>query len=185
MEYRNMGQKLLINALLCAALNGCVSPNALVQSEQRPSEANGYIAGMFSGKGPPHGTGISYGFVFSAEGSSNDYILPFFVARVESYHEEKIRLIEVPPGTYKLTSWITYDSGTGERITKVNTSSRWQQVRIKVQPSKVVFVGRYKTSERDLVTQYQYGVVPLPISESELRHSFAEQFPNFPAESLQ
>lgn len=170
----------VLATVACALLSACATPNALIESHAQPSGTNGYLGGLFSGQGVPSGRGVSSGFVFANQSNGKEYILPFFSSDMrKKYHEEAMRLIEVPPGTYKLTSWIRYDNWTGEIASKVPVEADGPDATFVVERSTITFVGRHSTSENEAGIRYIYRSAKKPVTLDEVRHQLAAQFPAF------
>jgi hypothetical protein len=164
--------------VICIALSGCVAPQQFIAPTATPNPNVGYLSGMFSGRGN------GFGFGIIDVGSKKEYLMPFFDAHIiASTQEEQIRLIEVPPGLYRVAYWATYN-GFNERTTKQNLPDRGEQSVFMVKPGRVTFIGRYKVSQESSFNRIYFKVMPQKVSKDEFLSEFKISYPNFPADSV-
>lgn len=147
-----MGRRLLASLALCvlASCFAAVNTTPSLEPATALDPELGYVAGRFSFTGPMgwgarlafevqprEGTGLHLGFGEPSEQGSWE-----------------VRMIPVPPGIYRVESWVAYDSSGAEL--KREESSRGLEDAFVVLPGHVVFLGSFR-AHVDRSTTYSGG----------------------------
>ncbi len=128
-----MARRLALLAL--STLVSCVSTTPPLEQDAAPEEEVGYVAArlLFTG---PRGWGGRFAFELKPwEGES----LHFGFGSPKQQGEWEVRLIPVPPGVYRVESWVAYDS-----YGKVANREPFGFGSFLVRPGHVVFLGTFR-----------------------------------------
>jgi hypothetical protein len=174
--------KFLFSLLVCV-LAGCATSEKIVSSNTVPSSSVGYVGGNFT-VGKPTFTSA---FVLVNQATSVEYVLSFStIAGVEAGHQET-SLIALPPGTYRATHWIVYNSywgpSSGGREGKKEISSGPLTKSFTVKSNEVVFLGKfyaeYGSASSFIGFQGRWRVDS--VSDRQARDYLKSTYPNFSA----
>lgn len=149
---------------LCAMLvllSGCgttppipfVKPGAVL----RPGMA--YVGGEFSGQG--HGV---YAFILKNTQTGVEIRMPFSDVNV-MYTDKPVHLavIEIPPGTYRLTGWVNYQEFMGSTDDVVRKTFRGEDApRFTAVPGRIAFLGKFETVTRSSYPSTSFRIDPHP-----------------------
>jgi hypothetical protein len=92
--------------LLVLALSvGCVSIQPKIPHSARPSATSGYVGGLFA-----KDTIVGFGFSLRNERTHEEYVLEI--------EDKAVSLIAVPPGRYRVASWLTWSAVGSELLTR-------------------------------------------------------------------
>jgi hypothetical protein len=178
--------------LFCLALGGCASPvEKIVSPASSPNASNGYLVGMFSTK---QVTGFDYGFGFVNENTRKEYLFPFSVGRGSLLPlfmtpndprvvVDKIRMIEVPPGRYRIKYWAKFAAEFYTDFTKEELSND-NNISFEVQRGRATFVGRYTAANELFGQTARFSINPLSACKDDFLTRFAKEYPNIPLDSV-
>jgi hypothetical protein len=168
---------------MTVALVGCVSPQPLVLKDAIHNQNTGYITGVFFGKCQ------EYGFGIENTATKQTYFMSFFEPEISLRNlmgglrtrEEHASLIEVPPGTYRISYWASYESTTnGKGFTKPISSPQ----EFEVLPGKISVLGRYEVVQKLSYPQVEIIVYQRPVSKTRFEEIFTQAYPRLPVEAL-
>lgn len=138
MEFFDL-KRLYLACLVLALVSACASTQKLLDSTAKPETQQGYVAAAFSG----NGFGNAFGLIDPA--SEKEYLFPFFrnagTLTAQEFPEE-MQMIRIPPGTYELKYWVTYDALFKEVTTCEELTGSMRRT-VTVKPGRAVFIGRY------------------------------------------
>jgi hypothetical protein len=169
--------------LATALLQGCASYDNLVSADAVPSETQAYIAGDFVTESAT----LTTAFVLTNLATRAEYILPFSTVKGVKAGATQTNVINVPPGEYRLTDWIVYNSFWGPGIWGREFRKPVQdpefEASFAVPAGQVLFLGKFSTNN---TWSYGYSssvtrgrVKALPITASEANSLWSQGFPNF------
>jgi len=171
--------RFLAICLMLVCICGCVSTQKLIEPTTKPESNQGYIAAAFSGDG----VGNAFGLVDVATGE--EYLFPFFgpdYSITVKKIPEKIQMIQVPPGTYDMKYWITYDTIFKQITTKKELTDKLRRS-LKVKPGKPVFIGRYLANYNSSFVAgyntYNFRVHALPFDRASIAALLEKSYPYF------
>jgi hypothetical protein len=154
----------LLLALPLAA--GCVfvSPRPRISSGAPPSDSSGYVGGLFS-----KDTFVGFGFVVRNEKTLEDHVL--------ALEDKQIGLIALPPGRYRVASWVTW-ALTGEQLTKRDAPAALGRS-FDVAAGQVVLLGRWSADRQMGFGINTYSIAAGEITEAEAVKAFRGAYPRF------
>lgn len=170
-------------ALASFALIGCATPLPVVQQGATQNPNSAYVAALFSGNGQGFGLG------FTNISSGDRYLMPFFT--YGSYfdamtifflreHEEAVRVVEVPPGKYRITHWAAYDPSSKEQFFEKKIEISESTSTFEAKAGRTVFIGRYKAFQGgDEYKKIHFKITPLQGSATYFRDSLKVAYPSF------
>ncbi len=172
----------LLAAVLLAAC-ATVSPHKVLESSAKPTDQEGYVVGVFSGKGQ----GFGFGLVNNDTGKT--YFFPFFESVILNLEKtETMRMIALPLGNYTLDHWASYDELTHHTVVKQNLAEGEKAFHFSIQPGHIVFMGRYTVEQEAKVdhitstatlTTTAFKIKPKEISKLEFSSQLKQYYPNF------
>jgi hypothetical protein len=135
---------------------------------------------MFSGRGQ------GFGFGIIEVNSRKEYLMPFFEKHLlNTIQAEKIQLLEVPPGTYRIGYWVTYDAATNLKSTKTDLPNKGKASEFEVKPGRVLFLGRYSVSQaRTAYNTIGFEIIPQKIQKNDFVKAFQYSYSNFSPDSV-
>lgn len=182
-----MKSGLITSLLICAgALVGCASPLPVVEREAAPKAEVAYVAGLFSGSGQGFGLGLTHA------ASGGQYLVPFF--KYGSYydamalflmpeHKEALNMVEVPPGTYKITHWAAYNPAGNEEFVNKKIDLKGASTTFEAKAGRVIFIGRYKATQGgDVYKKILYRIDPMWATEEDFLSALKTTYPGFGGE---
>jgi len=172
---------LTLRCLLGGALLslGCARPQPVVSASALPDPGSGYVVGLFSGVSSE----FAFGLVETT--TQKDYLMPFFTDRklTTKHAPDQVNMIAVPPGSYRIAYWVTYDKLTKEISTRTQLNGPNQPSPFAVDAGKIAYLGSYSTSqERSFsynTTTFTYRVTPNRVPLSGFLTLFKDKYPEF------
>ncbi len=139
-----MNKSFAVAAVLCVLLlSGCggLPIQPIMDSEQSPTMDSAYVAGMFSRDWDDGKLGFGLGFVNVA--SDREYVMPFGVTTdLPNSVKDRFVMIELPPGKYRIASWVTYSGSSALTQTNISPDSA-TGMPFTLAPGEVTFVGSH------------------------------------------
>lgn len=171
--------RVLAGALLLAALTGCANVQPVLVATAAPDPAAGYVAGLFN-----RTKGRGYAFIVRATEGKAEFTMSLGEdASLPKEVKDQTVAIKIPPGTYTVAEWISYDPMFKEvtsRRPMSATSPLSKPFDVKV--GTVAHLGAFDVSES---TQASYPristymrIQPKPFTEAKVREAFAATYPN-------
>ena len=170
--------RLALLALVCTALIGCASIHPLLESGAEPDPGSGYVAGSFSrNKGDDElafilrndDTGKEYGMTLGDE------------SRMSAGADEQVIAIQLPPGRYTLTHWITYAALTKQQLKKNPITSPRLSASFNVAAGSVVYLGNFSIATARSYTypavHSNWSIQSVPVSQPDVTRKFAQAYP--------
>ncbi|MYM86140.1 hypothetical protein GTP91_02985 [Rugamonas sp. FT82W] len=149
-----------------------------ILSADAPVDPNsGYLSGQFS-----RVKLSGFGLVVKATDGSAEYVLPMgedsnFPSAVES----QTVVMKLPPGTYRISQWVTYATLTKETLTRKSLDNSPVGEPFKVAPGTVLHLGRYDLGgNKEFVfngLKMNFKMSPLPVTKREVQNAFATSYP--------
>jgi hypothetical protein len=173
-------RKIITVATLLACLAGCESVDRRLSDLQEPlSTTSGYIAGSFSGQLPRFDEGAHYAFVFKEEKSGKPYMLPFFGLLDRGEQSNKLKLVEVPPGRYVFSHWISYSGVTGQTLAESRQALGGLGT-IEVARSRVTYVGAFKADDHFAgLGKARYVITPVAWNQEGVTQQLKAEYPGY------
>jgi len=169
----------LFAVIIALLLSACVSVQPVVPKSEAPKAETGYVAGAFFLAG-----GKNYGFGITNLNGGEEVILSF--AEQRNYDDmDRVRMIPLPAGTYRVSSWLVFNRLTGEKTSRTVLPLDRDSLQFTVVPGRVRYIGKYSTHQS--VNQYTpwranvtFGIRPERITQQSLNRLFEADYPNFP-----
>lgn len=126
-----------------SALVGCANLEPFVAPNAQPSSSSGYVAGRFTLEKKVFATA----FVLTNLSTQQEFVLPFTAKSDYPDGNTETGLVTMPPGTYKATHWIVYNtfwgpSAGGREFKRPLQESNFTKP-FELRPGEVVFLGRF------------------------------------------
>jgi hypothetical protein len=176
---------LTVAACALGALAGCsfVALRSNVEKNATPVDRSGYVAGIFSSN---YGEGYGLG-LHNAE-TGEDIVMAFGErSALPTTREGQVTMIELPPGQYRVSYWVTYGTLTRERSAKKDLPEEHPLARpFALRAGQVVLLG-WLSSDTSRSSSYNgwarethttWRIAPEPIGRSE---AVAKLLANYPA----
>ena len=165
--------------LFFALLTGCVSLQPTLQATAKPEKSNAYIAGSF--------TRVSSGgfaFVLTNTDSGLDYAMPFGEDTTWPKDvADQLIMIQVPPGKYRITHWLTYGTLTKERSRLQPVTNKFVAAPFTLEQGSIIFLGSFSASTETSVsypyTHTSWSIKPNPIKARDAHSALANTYPLF------
>lgn len=152
--------------LVVSLLAGCVAVQPRISPRARPSAASGYVGGLFA-----KDTIVGFGFSLRNDTTRIEYVL--------EVEDHAVGLIAVPPGRYRVVSWVTWAALTGEQLTRkaIPADSRFSQP-FDLEAGQVMLLGSW-FADRASPLSNTYTIASHPIGEAEAVAAFQAAYPGF------
>lgn len=146
--------KNLLAVLIIVFLAGCASPEKFVAPTSLPTANMGYVGGRFTLDKKV----LATAFVLTNQSTQQEFVLPFTSKTDYLEGNTETGLIALPPGTYKATHWIVYNtfwgpSAAGREFKRPIQESNFTQPFL-LKSGEIVFLGRFIAS-----STWQYGYI--------------------------
>lgn len=153
--------------LLVVALVSCVSVQPKVPFAARPSPTSGYVGGLFA-----KDTIVGFGFSLRNERTQEEYVL--------EVEDNAVGLIAVPPGRYRVASWVTWAALTGEQLTRqaISPGVLFGQS-FDVAAGQVMFLGSWFADRHMGFGSNAFTIASHRITEDEAVAAFQAAYPGF------
>jgi len=167
---------LLAATLGSAALSGCVLVTSTVPGNARPGAGSGYVAVLFA-----RTEGNAFGFEIRNAATGRVYVLPSErEPRADGDTGSQAVVIEVPPGTYRITSWVTYGAIAHGLAGRKKLPPDHPLARpFTVTAGGVLLLGSIAASETRDYPRTFWALVPLPMTPAAAEAAFRAAFPGF------
>lgn len=163
---------------LLATLSACVAPVPLVQSESLLRPHAGFVGGVYSSN-----SNTGWGFTVENTVTGREILMPFFNDNFNLYDRpEQFSMIELPPGTYRLTGWVSYTKFSEYLVRKVFDKSN--PMHFTVVPGRVVFMGKFEALTKRQERGTLYRIVPHAISKETVDWHIKNKHPTLSVELL-
>jgi hypothetical protein len=164
-------------------LAGCAAVQPVVPSTEAPKATVGYVAGVFSAAGANE-----FGLGISKVSGGEEVVLPFNdsgVPRKGYSFKDRVTMIQLAPGRYRVSSWLTYGRGTKDIITRKALSNGPDGLEFVVTPGRVWYLGKFSadTSFTGFNT-VNFRIQPQRIPQRDLALLLEIAYPNFPPKLL-
>lgn len=166
--------------LLCLTLlTGCVSLQPTLQASAKPEKINAYVAGSFT-----RANSGGFGFVLTNADNGFEYVMPFGEDTAWPKDvKDQVVMIQVPPGKYRISHWLTYATLTKERSKKSEVTNKFIAAPFTLDPGAIIFLGSFSAKTETTVsypyTHTNWSIKPNPLSASDARSAFAAAYPLF------
>jgi hypothetical protein len=164
-------------ALGFSILAGCVSVQPILGTDAPADSNSGYISGQFS-----RVKLSGFGLVVKSVDSGSEYVLPMgedsnFPSAVES----QTVVMKLPPGTYRISQWVTYATLTKETLTRKSIENSLGGEQFKINPGTVLHLGRYYLGgNKESVfsgLKMNFNMNPLRVTQREVQDAFILSYP--------
>ena len=156
-------------------LQACVAVHPTVAPTAKPAANSGYIAGSFTTN---KGTGFGFGIVNTQSGQ--DYVMPFGEDTLwMTARQDQFGMIQLPPGTYKLSYWVTYATLTKEQMARKEFSNPVVSAPFTVAPGSVVYLGSFSANTEHSYNRIYWSIKPNKISQKEAKEGLDKAYPGF------
>lgn len=153
-------------------LAACVPLQPTLQSTARPGAA-GYVAGFLR-----RGEGEGFALRLTETGGK-EYFIPFERNAADAEPKSRPVMIEVPPGTYRIASWVTYNFAH-ERVAQQDVPEKHALGRpFTLAAGQVLLLGALEASTVHSIRRVDWAVQPLLITEPAAVAAFREAYPAF------
>ncbi|WP_141753139.1 hypothetical protein [Duganella sp. HH101] len=169
--------RFLVCVLAFSILTGCVSVQPILSADAPADPNSGYLSGQFS-----RVKLSGFGLVVKATDGSAEYVLSMgedgnFPSAVES----QTVVMKLPPGTYRISQWVTYATLTKETLTRKSLENSPVSQPFKVAPGTVLHLGRYDLGgNKEIVfngLKMNFKMSPLPTKQREVQSAFVLSYP--------
>jgi hypothetical protein len=153
----------LLTASMAAA--GCITPQPKLAKTAAPTAGSGYVGVIFS-----KDTVTRFGLGIQDETAKHDYVLEL---------ENGVSLIDLPPGKYHVTYWVT-SAMTGEILTKQVIPSTLRVAQpFDLGGGEVVLLGQWVGERKMGFGSNTFMLTPHPLSQADAAAKLVETYPNF------
>jgi hypothetical protein len=166
--------------LLAAAfllLTGCVTVQPVVQSAAAPQSNEGYVAGVFSASGAD-----DYGLGITNINGGDEVVLPFAdlaTSKIGANSQDRVTMIQLPTGRYRISSWLTFGRFSKERITRKELPAGADSLAFDVAPGRVRYLGKFAAETSFGGFSVYFKVRPQRIAQKDLALLLEIAYPNF------
>jgi hypothetical protein len=138
-----------------------------------PKADIGYVAGVFVPSSEEFGLGITN------MNGGEETVLPFTdTAQLSGNHSERVTMIQLPPGRYRISSWLTFNSFYKDRgIHKMLPQS--EELEFTVAPGRVKYLGKFSSAQSVYGFTHSFKITPTAISVQDLKFLTEMYYPNF------
>ena len=175
-----MSLRRLLCALALAALSGCANVQPTLPYDAAPDPQSGYVASQFS-----KANYNNFAFVIRDMDSKQEYLMALGEDSVRfKEHKGLTVAIKLPPGSYAVTDWMTYRTGTMEIISRTRLEPNAVLNRpFTVGAGSVTHLGSFDLTrnERQLnsvVKRTTIRIVPLAWPQSAVQDDFKRSYAN-------
>jgi hypothetical protein len=161
-------------------LSGCVALQKVTSSAEAPKATVGYVAGVFSAAAAD-----DFGLGITRVGGGDEVVLPFanLATPMKVVMQDRVTMIELPPGKYRISSWLTFGRYTKEKVTRNELPAGVEALEFTVAPGRVRYLGKFAAASA--VAGYlkiRFSIRPQTIAQQDLALLFEVGYPNFPLE---
>jgi hypothetical protein len=161
-------------ALVAAALvlPACVSVAPTLGTQAKPTPGAAFVAGLFAKRS---GYGFGLGIVNGDTGQ--EFVIPFQRDDASGEGAQAVA-IEVPPGSYRVASWMSYAWLTHERSAKKDIPAEHPLGRtFRLAPGQVVLIGSIEASSAVTYPKIQWRIDPRAVTEVNALAAFRAAYP--------
>lgn len=176
--------------LITALAVGCAHPQVFLEGKVQPKADSSYLSGIFYKAGDEYLGNFGLGFINL--GTHQEVLFAMFK---DQWHllefrptdkkdrEPAMRIIEVPPGTYQLKFWATWD-GDRQNYKVHQFDASKGPMTFTTKPGRVAYVGRFQarydvTSRSYNYIQWRTALVPETTTTTTLEVHVAMDYPGF------
>lgn len=156
-------------------LHGCVTIQAVTPRAEVPKAEAGYVAGVFVPTLEEFGLGIT-----NVNGGE-ETVLPFTDPSQKFQLGERLTMIQLPPGRYRISSWLTYNSFYREKSTRKELPPS-EELQFTVTPGRVKYLGKFSASKSFSGFTVHFRIKPGAIASQDLALLTETYYPNFGVE---
>lgn len=163
-------------------LTGCVSVQTVIASTEKPQAAVGYVAGVFSASGAD-----TYGLGITNVNGGEEIVLPFagpLIANTRATMQERVTMIQLPAGKYRISSWVTFGYLTKEQITRKALPAEAEGLEFSVTPGRVRYLGKFAATTSFSGFRTSFRIRPERIKQDDLALLLDISYPNFSPDLL-
>ncbi len=178
-----MNKLFAVAAVLCVLLlSGCggLPIQPIMDSKAFPTKDSAYVAGMFSRSWDDKKLGFGLGLV-EVE-SDDEYVMPFDVTTdLPNSVKDRFVMIELPPGKYRIASWVTYSGGSALTQTNISPDSV-TGMPFTLAPGEVAFIGSHVARSQRLSRSddnYTWTVYHQRLSMKTVLKELPKSYPSF------
>ncbi|BBB68441.1 hypothetical protein UNDYM_4188 [Undibacterium sp. YM2] len=171
-------------AVIVLVLSGCVTLEPVLQVADKPKSDVGYVAGAFVFSG-----GGSYALGVTNVNGGEEFVLPFIdpavyktMTRVAQL--DRVTMIQLPPGRYRVSSWLIYDYLTKEKVAKKTLPENERGLEFTVTPGRVRYLGKFSGMTTPSGFRTQFRVESQRITAKDLSLLLEVSYPNFTMDLL-
>jgi hypothetical protein len=168
----------LFGAAAALILSGCVSVQTVVPAATTPHATAGYVAGVFSTAGA-----TEFGLGITSIHGGEETVLPFADAATGKFRipdvPDRVTMIQLPGGEYRISSWLTFSSLTREKITRKALPAGAESLQFTVTPGRVRYLGKFAAVMSYAGLKINYRIDPQRIAQDELALLLEMGYPNF------
>ncbi|GAB3405993.1 hypothetical protein NX774_22250 [Massilia agilis] len=164
--------KCLITAAAALLLHGCITIQPVTPRAEIPRADRGYVAGVFVPTLEEFGLGITN------MNGGEETVLPFTDPSQKFQLGERLTMIQLPPGRYRISSWLTYNSFYKEKSTRKELPQS-EKLQFTVTPGRVAYLGKFSASKSFSGFTIHFKIKPLAITLQDLTLLAETYYPNF------
>lgn len=177
-----MNKLFAVAAVLCVlVLSGCggLPIQPIMDSKAFPTKDSAYVAGMFSRSWDDEKLGFGLGLV-EVE-SDDEYVMPFGVETdLPNSVNDVFVMIQLPPGKYRIASWLTYSGDSALTQTNVRPDSV-TGMPFTIAPGEVTFVGSHvaRSKRPSGSDNFTWTVYHQRLSQRTAEKALSKSYPSF------
>jgi hypothetical protein len=165
------------SAALALVLSGCVTLQAVVPAAETPRATVGYVAGVFSMESVD-----DYALGLTNLNGGEELVLPFAdtnIPKKRGSMAERVTMIQVPAGRYRISSWLTFSRLGNELIRRKAMPKEEESLQFDVSPGRVRYLGKFAANTSREVFSVYFKIDPQRISQSDLARLLEQGYPSF------
>ncbi|MBC8023914.1 MAG: hypothetical protein H7Y14_12385 [Burkholderiales bacterium] len=172
-------------ALTALLLAGCANVQPVLAPTAAVDPASAYLAGTFTRM-----KGRGFAFVVRPVGQEVEYMMSLGEdTNLPTAVTDQTVAIKLPPGTYTVAQWVTYNPLSKEITTRRAITNSVLNQPFTVKGGTVVHLGRYDVSQYNqregLNTMIHFRVQPRVGTTAEMQAALARAYPNLAARPFQ
>ncbi|MFZ6732069.1 hypothetical protein ACO0LG_09130 [Undibacterium sp. Ji42W] len=173
--------KYIVAFTVACILSACVTLRPVLPRGERPDTNTGYVAGVFQIQGKD-----DFAFGITNVNGGEELIFPFANPAGPQLDKksgrevpDRVTMIQLPPGRYRLTSWVAYGPGTKQQTARKNLPADNQNREFVVTAGRVSFLGKFTATYWFGGLSKNFHIIPQRITENELASMLKVAYPFF------
>jgi hypothetical protein len=162
-------------------LTGCVTVQSVLPPSESPKATSAYVAGIFDASGAD-----DYGLGLTSVNGGAEVVLPFAdLTKLRNIPatQEKMNIVELPPGRYRISSWLTFARFTKEQVARKELP-KTDGFEFDVALGRVRYIGKFSGLTSHSMFKVHFKITPQRVSRENMALLLEMSYPNFPVDLI-